>query len=86
MNPPAQNAVRLPDETKFSDLDRDPSMVAYWKALGTWLVFLPGVGLCNCRMHTVTEHEDGTATFEPSILVNNGLAHGWLRRGRWTPC
>lgn len=30
--------------------------------------------------HTVTEHEDGTITVEPSLVFSNGW-HGWLRRG-----
>lgn len=32
------------------------------------------------RNHTVTEHDDGTITVEPSLVMNNGW-HGWLRRG-----
>lgn len=30
--------------------------------------------------HTVTDHEDGTITVEPSLVMRNGW-HGWLRRG-----
>lgn len=38
--------------------------------------------------HKVTEHEDGTITVEPSILIQNqnGAWHGYLRRGVWTEC
>lgn len=34
--------------------------------------------------HTVTEHEDGTITVEPSIWDYPNGWHGWLRRGEWT--
>lgn len=39
--------------------------------------------------HTITEHEDGTITVDPSILDTGGEPgdepfHGWLRRGVWT--
>jgi hypothetical protein len=38
--------------------------------------------------HTVTEHEDGTVTVDPSIAPPDGAEpgafHGWLRRGVWT--
>jgi hypothetical protein len=46
--------------------------------------------------HDVVEHEDGTITVSPSILirwvgVENGAEvtkewHGYLRRGVWEPC
>lgn len=39
--------------------------------------------------HTVTEHEDGTITVRPSILLTAGDGkqwHGWLTRGEWEPC
>lgn len=32
--------------------------------------------------HTVTEHEDGTITVSPSILMP-GFWHGYLERGVW---
>lgn len=38
--------------------------------------------------HAVTEHEDGTITVSPSILVGeSGLSwHGYLERGVWREC
>lgn len=38
--------------------------------------------------HTVTEHDDGTWTVDPSILIRSGPGmtdewHGWLRAGIW---
>lgn len=51
---------------------------------GRWLVKSPrGSGhLGDLSMHTVTEHEDGTITVSPSILVTDGRApwHGYLER------
>jgi len=43
-------------------------------------------GLAN---HTITEHEDGTITVSPSILVDSGNGerwHGFLERGVWRAC
>jgi hypothetical protein len=38
--------------------------------------------------HEVTEHEDGTISVSPSILINDGRSewHGYLRRGVWETC
>ncbi len=36
--------------------------------------------------HTITEHEDGTITVSPSILIDHhqaGQWHGFLERGVW---
>lgn len=45
---------------------------------------LPGKG------HKVVEHEDGTITVSPSILIRAGRAgqswHGYLERGVWREC
>lgn len=40
----------------------------------------PAGMLCD---HEVTEHDDGTITVNPSILMPSRY-HGWLRRGEWT--
>ncbi len=46
----------------------------------------------NLGKHVVTEHEDGTVTVSPSILIGkhdeNGLKewHGYLERGVWRVC
>ena len=37
--------------------------------------------------HTITEHDDGTVTVNPSIMVEGnpaGVFHGWLKQGVWT--
>lgn len=40
------------------------------------------------RGHIVTEHEDGTITVSPSILItrHDGSWHGYLERGVWREC
>lgn len=50
-------------------------------------------GLLGClSKHQITEHEDGTITVAPSILVNSAGAgdrptwHGYLERGVWREC
>ena len=37
------------------------------------------------KCHTVIEHEDGTITVTPSILISSheGSWHGYLKRGVW---
>lgn len=45
--------------------------------------------MCNLKRHQITEHEDGTVTASPSILVNAGgneSWHGYLERGVWREC
>jgi hypothetical protein len=51
-----------------------------------WLLRAPNGDWCSIygTSHTVTEHEDGTVTFSPSIQFNTGNHwHGWLERGEW---
>lgn len=52
---------------------------------GEWMGNAPGMGLGGLRMHEVTEHEDGTITVSPSILIDDGRRtwHGYLERGVW---
>lgn len=70
--------------------------VCFWKQLqpgdfgqdadGLWWVRAPKCGPSLISRHTVIEHEDGTITVSPSILVigaeNEGY-HGFLERGYW---
>lgn len=62
---------------------------------GIWKASPPGEdspGLGSLENHQVTEHEDGTITVEPSILITteeNDCSiqwHGYLRRGVWEKC
>jgi hypothetical protein len=78
---------RLPDESDWS-IHHAPG--SYWKRGSTWFAITPNGHLGNLAGHTVTEHEDGTITVSPSILVsttkNVELWHGFLERGVWRSC
>jgi hypothetical protein len=57
---------------------------------GIWYAREPSnlEGYANLAAHTVVEHEEGTITVSPSILVSNHLGrwHGYLERGVWREC
>jgi hypothetical protein len=58
-------------------------------AAGNWFVRPPGSHMGELHAHSVTEHEDGTITVEPSIdgRDENGCGyHGHLIRGEWQAC
>lgn len=59
-----------------------------WKA--EWHAVTPDGRDVNLANHQVTEHEDGTITVSPSILVwgggQPGEWHGYLERGVWRSC
>jgi len=72
---------RLPDETDvFAPGD-------YGRLRGEWYGNPPRGGLGCFSGHEVTEHEDGTITVSPSILIDDGRPerrwHGYLERGVW---
>lgn len=56
---------------------------------GTWYARPPGCHAGTLVNHEVTEHEDGTITVSPSILITWGDTdgkhqwHGYLERGIW---
>jgi hypothetical protein len=57
-----------------------------------WYAQTPNDHGANLRSHHVTEHEDGTITVSPSILVSTSrhgvpveVWHGFLERGVWRP-
>lgn len=55
-------------------------------SVGWWQVTTPdgSLGCLDPSVHTITEHEDGTITVEPSLNMSKrkpGGWHGWLRRG-----
>lgn len=68
----------------------DTGLICYWRRAGIWMLYLPGGGLGNLTGHSVEEHDDGTITVSPSILLDGGRKdrrrHGYLRRGAWEPC
>lgn len=63
---------------------------------GDWYARPPNGHLGSLASHEVTEHEDGTITVAPSILVRwdgqrDGVDvveewHGYLERGLWRSC
>lgn len=58
----------------------------YCKHEGAWYGVPPDTDLlATFRAHSVVEHEDGTITVSPSILVSNGQEewHGFLEKGVW---
>lgn len=62
----------------------------YFWLQGRWYGMAPNGLLANLAAHKVTEHDDGTITVYPSILVDNGEGgkrwHGFLERGVWREC
>lgn len=68
----------------------DPREYALWN--GCWYARVPYSDphirlTANLGNHQVTEHDDGTITVSPSILVGDGAGvhqwHGFLERGVW---
>lgn len=62
----------------YGRVERDGSPV--------WYVKTPNGHVGDVSRHEVVEHDDGTITVSPSILVSSGareLWHGYLERGVW---
>ncbi len=61
-----------------------------WRGQKLWFGMTPNGLLANISSHNVVEHEDGTITVSPSILVNEGCGeqswHGFLEMGVWREC
>lgn len=85
---------RLPDRDPNGD-DTSFAPGDYGRLGSTWCCCTPNGHLGNLAAHHVTEHEDGTITVSPSILVSEvgpgpsdkrELWHGWLERGIWRSC
>lgn len=55
---------------------------------GVWRARPFGNHTGSLEAHTVVEHEDGTITVSPSILIDDGRNkwHGYLERGVWREC
>ena len=53
--------------------------------VGHWLVRPPKCHAGGVPDHTVTEHEDGTITISPSIILEDTgkIWHGYLEHGVW---
>lgn len=74
----------------FKEIDR--SSVCYWNEENGWWVYLPSFGVGMLSKHTVVEHEDGTITVTPSILMHRhkdgkpSQCHGYITKGVWRDC
>ena len=65
----------------------------YWKVIYVdgsehWYCLAPSVdgqasAIGNLSNHSIEEHEDGTITVSPSILIMPSGYHGFLERGVW---
>ena len=81
---------RVPDGTEPSEYQAGD--YGRWK--GEWWAQSPanaaGHSFLGClRLHTVVEHDDGTISVTPSILIKQptvGIYHGYLEHGTWTAC
>lgn len=73
---------RRGDGTEFSEDEKNA-----WWTKPYWMCCSPNGHIGNLERHDVVEHEDGTITVSPSILISDGrgpLWHGFLRRGEWS--
>lgn len=81
---------RIPDPGNEWAADQGPQPGDYWQdADGLWSCRPPWKHAWgNLAKHHVTEHEDGTITVTPSILITTqvGTWHGYLERGIWREC
>jgi len=71
--------IGLPNPGEYGKDERD----------GHWFCVAPNGMHGNLRAHDVVEHDDGTITVSPSILItqpNVGQWHGYLERGVWREC
>lgn len=80
---------RRPDGTPLHRLG--PGEYARQDPAGSsWWGIRDPAGHCgSLANHAVTEHEDGTITASPSILIDAGACgswHGFLDRGQWREC
>lgn len=80
---------RLPDGEIAGEACFEPGVYGRIKENGDWHACTPPGMLANLAAHDVVEHEDGTITASPSILVSDGTGrewHGYLERGVWREC
>jgi hypothetical protein len=79
---------RQPDQKPGDQFGWKPG--DYGRIDGKWWIRPPRGSMGLLDLHTVTEHEDGTITVSPSILLEsmdgNVLWHGYLERGVWREC
>jgi hypothetical protein len=67
----------------------------WWPGKPFYYACTPNGYACNLQNHTIEEHEDGTITASPSILVGAAYDggqitatfwHGYLIKGVWREC
>lgn len=77
---------RVPDDFDWRETKPGDYGKQTWFGNGRqWWICDPFGAPGSLRSHTVTEHDDGTITVEPSILdPDDGGFHGFLRKGVWT--
>jgi len=86
---------RTPGRRIESPFAASGALIGEWPQPGDYYLY-PEVGWCGetpnghavgLAKHDITEHEDGTITVSPSILVGTherpSLWHGYLERGVW---
>ena len=78
--------TRRPDGTEAHWLDAGD----YSLCEGSWWCCAPNGARGNLSSHDVVEHDDGTVTVSPSILISDSVNgqrrdvyHGYLERGEW---
>ncbi len=72
----------------------EPGQYAKHPKSNIWYACTPNNHTSNLGNHQVTEHDDGSITVSPSILVtrmytakaNEELWHGFLEKGVWREC
>lgn len=79
---------KAPHELLPGEYGKWASSGVAWRKGGddNWYAVPPDTDLvANLSAHKIEEHEDGTITVAPSILVQNGKEswHGFLKRGLW---
>jgi len=74
---------RLPDGTPL----KQAGDYGFFPDTNEWLVWLPNGSYTGYLNHTITEHDDGTISVSPSILMQDDagrtLWHGFLEHGVW---
>lgn len=69
--------------------EMEPGDYGRWNAdKGNWYARAPDGKLANLTAHAVVEHDDGSITVSPSILITQPGEtppewHGYLERGVW---
>lgn len=68
-----------------SPIRPEPGDYWYSEEAKAWMCRVPNGLYCNLKLHQVIQHDDGTITVSPAILVTSLATawHGSLERGMW---